>query len=198
MKKVIASILSLTILFGSLRNVSFAENPPTSSTKQIEIPKNLLDTTMKEETLKKAIENNPHIEARVKDIKEILVLYKSEKDNYKKYTLIRNKISSINEEIKSLEKYKFKEDEINSANLVEQIVDIKNKLKSFKIEKQYLEILLSTSSKPFTLTLLDICKEVLFLALFWFLLCFGGENIFNLYKIERSWLGIKSFHIKQS
>ena len=196
MRKVIASILSLTILFGSLRNVSFAESPPISSIKQTEIPKSLLDTTMKEETLKKAIENNPHIEARVKDIKEILVLYKSEKDNYKKYTLIRNKISSINEEIKSLEKYKFKEDEINSANLVEQIVDIKNKLKSFKIEKQYLEILLSTSSKPFTLTLLDICKEVSFLALFWFLLCFGGENIFNLYKIERSWLGIKSIHIK--
>ena len=196
MKKVIASILSLTILFGSLRNVSFAENPPISSIKQTEIPKSLLDTTMKKETLKKSIENNPHIEARVKDIKELLEKYKSEKDNYKKYTLIRNKISSINEEIKSLKKYKFKEDEINSANLVEQIVDIKNKLKSFKIEKQYLEILLSTSSKPFTLTLLDICKEVLFLVLFWFLLCFGGENIFNLYKIERSWLGIKSFHIK--
>ena len=53
MKKVIASILSFTILFGSLRNVSFAENPPTSSTKQLEIPKNLLDTITKEDAYKK-------------------------------------------------------------------------------------------------------------------------------------------------
>lgn len=196
MKKVIASILSLTILFGSLRNVSFAENPPTSSTKQLEIPKNLLDTIAKEDAYKKNLENNPHIESRVKDIKEILEAYKRKKDNDKRYKFIRNKISSINEEIKSLEEYKFKEDEINFANPVEQIVDIKNKLKSFKFEKQYLEILLRTSSKPFTLTLLDICKDVSFFALFCFLLCFGGESIFNLYKMEMSWLGIKSFHIK--
>lgn len=195
MKKVIASILSLTILFCSVRNISFAEETQTSSVVQQKNPQNQLDTNL-EETVKKAIEKNPHIEARVKDIKEILVLYKSEKDNYKKYTLIRNKISSINEEIKSLEKYKFKEDEINSANPVEQIVDIKNKLKSFKFEKQYLEILLRTLPKPFILRLSDICKNVSYFALFCFLFCFGGENIFNLYKIERSWLGIKSFHIK--
>ena len=196
MKKIIASILSFTILFGSLRNVSFAENPPTSSTKQLEIPKNLLDTITKEDAYKKNLENNPHIESRVKDIKEILEAYKRKKDKDKRYKFIRNKISSINEEIKSLEKYKFKEDEINSANPVEQIVDIKNKLNSFKFEKQYLEILLRTLHKPFILSLSDICKNVSYFALFCFLLCFGGENIFNLYKIERSWLGIKSFHIK--
>lgn len=60
MKKVIASILSLTILSGSVRNISFAEETQTSSVVQQKNPQNQLDTNL-EETVKKAIEKNPHI-----------------------------------------------------------------------------------------------------------------------------------------
>lgn len=55
MKKVIASILSLTILSGSVRNISFAEETQTSSVVQQKNPQNQLDTNL-EETVKKAIE----------------------------------------------------------------------------------------------------------------------------------------------
>lgn len=160
MKKVIASILSLTILSGSVRNISFAEETQTSSVVQQKNPQNQLDTNL-EETVKKAIEKNPHIEARVKEIKELLEKCKSEKNNLKKYELIRDRIPSIIKEIEGLKKYKFKSEDIKSANPFEQIKDINNKIKAFEFEQQYLEILLRTMPKPFILRLLNMAKSTI-------------------------------------